>query len=162
MDFKTEVIPFKVPEGCNIIVGRSHFIETVENVYEAMVHSVPNIKFGLAFVEASGKCLVRHAGNDEELEKLASELALKVGAGHTFYLIIKNAYPINVMHALKAVPEVVGLYCATANPIEIIVAETEQGRAILAVIDGFKPKGVESKEDAKERKEFLRKIGYKL
>ncbi|RLI96179.1 MAG: hypothetical protein DRP00_05755 [Candidatus Aenigmatarchaeota archaeon] len=160
MELKT--VKIEVPEGCNVIVGRSHFIKSVEDIHECLVNCVPNIKFGIAFCEASGKCLVRHSGNDEGLEKLASEKALEIACGHTFIIFLKNAYPINVLPRLKQVPEVVSIYVATANPIEIIIGETEQGRAILGVVDGFKPKGTEGEEDIKERKEFLRKIGYKL
>ena len=157
-----KVVKVEVPEGCNVIIGMSHFIKTVEDIYEAMVNSVPNIKFGLGFVEASQKKLIRHEGNDEKLRKLAAQKALEIGAGHSFVLFIKDAYPINVLRALKQVPEVVTLYCATANPVEVLVVETEQGRSIIGVVDGGKPTGIEGEEDIKERKEFLRKIGYKL
>jgi len=157
-----KVLKVEVPEGCNVIVGKTHFIKSVEDIHELLVNCVPNIKFGLAFCEASGKCLVRYSGNDEELVKLAREKAFEIGCGHSFIIFMKNAYPINVLPRLKQVPEVVGIYCATANPVELIIAETEQGRAILGVVDGFKPKGIEEEEDIKERKEFLRKIGYKL
>lgn len=157
-----EVVKIKPPEGTNVIIGMSHFIKTVEDVHECMVNCVPQIKFGLAFVEASGKRLIRHSGNDEELEKLAIEKALEIGAGHSFILFIKNAYPINVLPRLKHVPEIVRIFCATANPIEVLIAKTEQGRAIIGVVDGHTPLGVEGEEEIKERKEFLRKIGYKL
>ena len=160
MEFKT--VKIDVPEGCNIIIGQTHFIKTTEDLYEALVNTVPQIKFGIGFVEASGKCLIRHEGNDEELRKLAADTAYKIGAGHTFVIFLKNAYPINVLQRIKTVPEVCTIYCATANPVEIIIAETEQGRAIIGVIDGFKPKGIETEEDIKERREFLRKIGYKF
>ncbi len=162
MRIEFKKIKIKVPEGCNVIIGKSHFIKTVEDIHELLVNCVPNIKFGLAFVEASGKCLIRHSGNDEELEKLAVEKALEIGAGHSFIIFIKNAYPINILPRLKQVPEVVTIYCATANPIEVLIAETEQGKAIVGIVDGFKPKGVEKEEDIRERKEFLRKVGYKL
>jgi adenosine/AMP kinase len=162
MKVEIKVFEIKAPEGCNLILGQAHFIKTVEDIYETLVNCVPNIKFGLAFAEASGPCLIRHAGNDEELEKLASEKLFEIGAGHTFLIFIKNAYPINVLPRLKEVPEVVNIYCATANPVQVIVAETEQGRGILGVIDGFKSKGIEGENEIKERKEFLRKIGYKL
>jgi len=162
MKVEIKVFEIKAPEGCNLILGQSHFIKTVEDIYETLVNCVPNIKFGLAFAEASGPCLIRHAGNDEELEKLATEKLFEIGAGHTFLIFIKNAYPINVLPRLKEVPEVVNIYCATANPVQVIVAETEQGRGILGVIDGFKSKGIEGEKEIKERKEFLRKIGYKL
>lgn len=161
MDVKLLRIPIKIPEGANVIIGKSHFIKTVEDVYEALVTSVPGIKFGLAFNEASGKRLVRYEGNDEELTKAAVDAALKIGAGHTLVLFIRNAYPINVLNQLKNVHEVVTLYVATGNPIEIIIAETEQGRTIIGVVDGYPPLGVESEEDKKERRDFLRKIGYK-
>ncbi|MCS7106218.1 MAG: adenosine-specific kinase [Candidatus Aenigmarchaeota archaeon] len=160
MEFK--VVKLQAPENCNLILGQSHFIKTVEDLHEALVNSLPNIKFGLAFCESSGKCLVRHSGNDEELEKLASEKALEIGCGHTFLIFIKNAYPINVLNRIKEVPEVCSIFCATANPVEVIIAETEQGRGIIGVVDGLKPKGIEKEDDIKERKEFLRKIGYKL
>lgn len=158
---KLSVVKIPVPEGVNVIVGRSHFIKTVEDMYEALVTSVPGIKFGLAFNEASGKRLVRFDGNDEDLVKLAVESARSIGAGHTFILYIKNAYPINVLNALKNIHEVVALYVATGNPVEVLVAETEQGRAIIGVVDGYTPLGVESDEDKRERYEFLRRIGYK-
>ena len=161
MEVKIFKVPVKIPEGANVIIGKSHFIKTVEDVYEALVTSVPGIKFGLAFNEASGKRLVRYEGNDEELVKAAIDSALSIGAGHTFVLFIKNAYPINILNQLKHVQEIVSLYAATANPVEVIVAETDQGRAIIGVVDGFTPLGVESDEDKKERREFLRKIGYK-
>lgn len=158
---RLDAVKIPVPEGVNVIIGRSHFIKTVEDVYEALVTSVPNIKFGLAFNEASGKRLVRFEGNDDELVKIAVESALRIGAGHTFVLYIKNAYPINVLNALKNVQEVVSLYVATGNPVEVIVVETEQGRAVVGVVDGYKPLGVETEGDKEERRVFLRKIGYK-
>ena len=129
MEFKT--VKIDVPEGCNIIIGQTHFIKTTEDLYEALVNTVPQIKFGIGFVEASGKCLIRHEGNDEELRKLAADVAYKIGAGHTFVIFLKNAYPINVLQRIKTVPEVCTIYCATANPVEVIIAETEQGRAIV-------------------------------
>ena len=158
---KLLVIDVKVPENTNIIIGRSHFIKSVEDIYEALITSVPDIKFGLAFNEASGKRLIRWDGNDDELIKLAIEAAEKIGAGHTFVLYIRNAWPINIMNALKHVQEVVELYVATANPVQVIVAETDQGRAVIGVVDGYTPLGVEKEEDRRERYEFLRKIGYK-
>ncbi len=161
-DVKLHVISVPIPEGANILIGRTHFIKSVEDIYEALVTSVPGIKFGFAFNEASGKRLVRWEGNDEELTKKAIETALKIGAGHTFVLFIRNAWPINILNQLKNVQEVVELYVATANPVQVIVAETEQGRAIIGVVDGYPPVGVETEEDKKERKEFLRKIGYKM
>ncbi len=159
---KLHVISVPIPEGANIIIGRTHFIKSVEDIYEALVTSVPGIKFGFAFNEASGKRLVRWEGNDEELVKKAIEAALKIGAGHTFVLFIRNAWPINILNQLKNVQEIVELYVATANPIQVIVAETDQGRAIIGIVDGYPPVGVETEEDKKERKEFLRKIGYKM
>ncbi len=151
-----------IPEGANIILGQSHFIKTVEDIYEAVVSSLPRVRFGLAFVESSGACLVRVEGNDEELQKIAGENALNIGAGHTFLLVIQDAYPINILNAIKNVPEVCRIFCATANPVEVIVAETQQGRGILGVIDGAKPKGIEDEEGVRWRKEILRKLGYKL
>lgn len=160
---KTKVVKIKVPEGVNLILGQSHFIESVENLSEALLHSVPNIKFGLGFVESSGECLVRHEGNDEELRKLAREKAFEIGAGHCFLILIKNAYPINVLNAIKNVPEVCNIYCATANPVKVIIAEDEDGsRGILGVIDGAKTKGIEDEKGIKWRKEILRKLGYKF
>ena len=140
----------------------SHFIKTVEDLYEVVVSSVPQAKFGIAIWEASGECLIRHEGNDENLRRLASEILFKIGAGHSFLILLKEAYPINILNAVKNVQEVCRVFCATANPIEVIVAETEQGRGILGVIDGYKPKGIEKEENIRARKEFLRKIGYKL
>ncbi len=159
---KLEIIDIKVPEGCNVIFGITHFIKSVEDIYEAIMNSVPGAKFGLAFAEASGPCLIRHEGTDEELRKLAAETLLKIGCGHTFLLFIKDMYPINVLNRLKEVPEVCTILAATANPLQIIVVESEQGRGIMGVIDGYKSKGIEGEEDIKKRKEFLRKIGYKL
>ncbi len=159
---KLHVINVPIPEGANIIIGRTHFIKSVEDIYEALITSVPGIKFGFAFNEASGKRLVRWEGNDEELIKKAIEVALKIGAGHTFVLFIRNAWPINILNQLKNVQEIVELYVATANPIQVIVAETDQGRAIIGIVDGYPPVGFETEEDKKERKEFLRKIGYKM
>jgi adenosine/AMP kinase len=159
---KLEVVDVKIPEGCNAVFGISHFIKTVEDVYEAVVNTVPGAKFGLAFMEASGECLVRHEGTDPELRRLAAETMLKIGCGHTFILFIKGFYPINIMQRLKDVPEVCTILAATANPLQVIVAETEQGRGVVGVIDGFKPKGIEDEKHIEERKAFLRKIGYKL
>lgn len=157
-----KVVKIKKPDEVNLILGQSHFIKTVEDLYEALVNNVPGIKFGLAFVESSGACKVRSEGNDPELKKLAQDNALEIGAGHSFLVLLENAYPINVLNAIKAIPEVCTIYCASANPVEVIIAETEMGRGILGVIDGLKPKGVETSEDVAWRKEFLRKIGYKL
>jgi len=162
MSVRLEIVKVDVPEGVNVILGQAHFIKTTEDIYEALVSGAPGIKFGLAFCEASGDRLVRVEGNDEELRKLAAEAAMRVGAGHFFVAYIKGACPINVLNSLKMVSEVVTLFCATANPVQVIVAETDQGRAVLGVVDGFRPVGVESEEDVRKRREFLRKIGYKL
>ena len=159
---ETKIYKLKVPEGTNVILGQTHFIKTAEDLYEILVSSVPGIKFGLAFCEASGPCLIRSEGNDEELKRIAEESTFEIGAGHSFIIYIKNAFPINILNAVKSCPEVCSIFCATANPVEVIIAEAEQGRGILGVIDGFKPKGIEKEEDKKHRKEFLRKIGYKL
>jgi adenosine/AMP kinase len=159
---KFEVVKIEVPKDCNVILGTAHFIKSVEDLYEALVNSVPNIKFGIGFCESSGPCLVRHEGNDEELRRLAAEKAFEIACGHSFIIFIKNAYPINVLGEIKKVPEVCTIYAATANPLQVIVAETEQGRGIVGVVDGLKSRGIEKEEDIKARKEFLRKIGYKL
>jgi hypothetical protein len=151
------------PDEINLILGQSHFIKTVEDLYEALVNSVPGIKFGFAFCESSGACKVRSEGNDEQLKKLAADNALSIGSGHSFLIFLKDAYPINVLNAVKNIPEVCNIYCATANPLEVILAENDKGeRGILGVIDGSKPKGVETLEDIAWRKQFLRKTGYKL
>jgi len=159
MELKTVKLTF--PEGCNIILGQSHFIKTVEDIYEIMVNSVPGIKFGLAFSEASGPCLIRKDGTDEELINIAVENLKNIASGHCFFIVMRDSFPINVLNNLKQCFEVVNIFCASANPVEVIVAESEQGRGILGVIDGFSPKGVETDEDIKKRKEFLRMIGYK-
>lgn len=150
-----------IPDDCNIIVGQSHFIKTVEDLYEAITTGCAHSKFGIAFCEASGPCLIRVEGNDEGLKRTAAENAIIMGAGHTFVVLLKDAFPINVLNAIKACSEVCHVFCATANPLEVIVAETDQGRGVLGVVDGFSPKGVEAEGDVKTRKEFLRKIGYK-
>lgn len=160
LDFKT--VKVEVPEGCNVVLGMAHFIKTVEDLYEALVTAVPNIKFGIGFCESSGPCLVRHEGTDPELTQLAARKALEISCGHSFIIFLKNAYPINVLEHVKKVPEVCTIYAATANPLEVIVAETDQGRGITGVVDGSKSKGIENEEDIKARKQFLRKIGYKL
>ena len=157
-----KIVKIKKPDEVNLILGQSHFIKTVEDLYEALVNSVPAVKFGLAFVESSGACKIRSEGNDSELKKLAQDNALEIGAGHSFLVFIKNAYPINVLNAIKNIPEVCTIYCASANPVEVIMVETDMGRGILGVIDGLKPKGIETDADITWRKEFLRKIGYKL
>lgn len=161
MPVKIENVKIDVPAETNVIIGQTHFIKSVEDFYEAMTNSVPNIKFGLAFCEASGDRLIRYDGNDDELIKTAIENAKKIAAGHVFILYIKNAYPINVLDRLKATPELVSLFCATANPVEVIVVETDQGRGVIGVVDGFTPLGVETEEHIKKRMEFLQKIGYK-
>ena len=160
LEFKK--VKIETPEDCNVILGMAHFIKTVEDLYEALVNAVPNIKFGIGFCESSGPCLVRHEGNDEELRKLAKEKAFEIGCGHSFIVFMKNAYPINVLDKIKNVPELCTIFAATANPLEILIAETAQGRGIIGVIDGSKSKGIETNENIRERKEFLRKIGYKL
>jgi adenosine/AMP kinase len=156
-----KTVKIETPKDCNVILGMAHFIKTVEDIYETMVNSVPNIKFGLAFCESSGERLVRTDGTDEELRKAAAENMLKLGCGHSFLIILREAYPINVLNALKRVPEVCTVYAATSNPLEVIVAETEQGKGILGVIDGLKPVGIEDEKGVEWRKSFLRKIGYK-
>lgn len=159
MELILEKINF--PEGCNMIFGMSHFIKTVEDLYESLVNSVPGIKFGMAFNEASGPCLVRKEGTDNELMGIAVENQRRIGAGHTFLIVMRNAFPINVLPAVKACREVVNIWCATANPVQVILAETDQGRAVLGVVDGFSPKGIELDTDITNRKKFLLDIGYK-
>jgi adenosine/AMP kinase len=156
-----ESVRLEIPEGANIILGSSHFIKTVEDLYEALVNTVPQMKFGIAFNEASGPCLTRADGNDQELTQCAVRNASAVGAGHAFVIVLKEGYPINVLGRIKDVPEVVTVHCATANPVEVIVAVTDQGRGILGVVDGAAPKGVEGEKDRQWRHDFLRKIGYK-
>ncbi len=151
----------EIPEGCNLILGQTHFIKTVEDLYEIMVGAVPQAKFGIAFCEASGECLIRSEGNDEELRKAAVANAQRIGAGHTFVLLLRDAYPINVLNAIKLCQEVCSIYCATANPAEVVLVQTEQGRGIMGVVDGFSPKGVEEEKGIAWRKEILRKFGYK-
>jgi len=160
LEFKA--VKIKKPEAINLILGQSHFIKSVEDIYEVMVNNIPGVKFGLAFVESSGECKVRMEGTDQELKELAGENALNLGCGHSFIILLKDAYPINVLNALKNVPEVCNIYCATANPVEVIVAESGTGKGIMGVIDGLKPKGLENNEDISWRKELLRKFGYKL
>ena len=161
MELKT--VKIEKPDEINVILGMSHFIKTVEDVHEALVTAVPGIKFGLAFCESSGPALVRYSGTDEEMIELARKNGLALSTGHAFVIFLgPGFYPINVLNAVKSVPEVCRIFCATANPVEVIIAETEQGRGILGVIDGLTSKGGETEEDVKERKEFLRMIGYKL
>jgi hypothetical protein len=159
---KLQVIKVEKPEPINFIFGQSHFIKTVEDLHEALVTAVPGIKFGLAFCEASGPCLIRKSGTDKAMVKLAVDNAKKVGAGHSFFIFLQDCFPINVLNQIKSVPEVCHIFCATANMTEVIVAETKQGRAVLGVVDGGSPQGKETAKDERERKEFLRKIGYKL
>jgi len=161
LDFKS--VKIKKPDDVNLILGQSHFIKTAEDLYEVLVNSVPGIKFGFGFVESSGACKIRCEGTNAELKKLAADIALEIGAGHSFIVLLKDTFPINVLNAIKNIPEVCNIFCATANPVEVIVAENESGaRGILGVIDGVKPKGIEQESDIAWRKEFLRKIGYKL
>ena len=161
MDIK--IIKIEKPENINFILGQSHFIKTVEDVHEALVSAVPGIKFGLAFCEASGDCLVRWTGTDDAMIELAKKNALAIGAGHSFILFLGDGFfPVNILNTIKSVPEVARIFCATANPTEVLVAQTEQGRGILGVVDGFSPKGVEDADGIAWRKNFLRKIGYKL
>jgi len=157
-----ETVKIEPPKDCNVILGMAHFIKTVEDLYEALVNAVPNIKFGIGFCESSGPCLVRSEGNDDELKRLAAEKAFEIACGHSFLIYIKNAYPLNVLGKVKMVPEVCTVFAATANPLEIIIVETAQGRGIMGVVDGLKSKGIEADVNVKERRAFLRKIGYKL
>ena len=156
-----ESVSVEIPDGANVVIGQSHFIKTVEDIYEAIVGSVPQAKFGLAFCEASGPCLVRTDGNDDELKKAATKTALAIGAGHSFILMMKDSFPINVLNRIRDVQEVCTLYCATANPLDVLVVDNGRGRGIVGVIDGDRPKGVEGEKDVADRKELLRKFGYK-
>jgi adenosine/AMP kinase len=156
-----KLVPLEIPEGGNLILGQSHFIKTVEDIYEAIVNTVPQIKFGVAFNEASGPCLTRADGNDEALQSLAVRNASAIAAGHIFVVVMRDGYPINILGRIKDVPEVCSIFCATANPVQVVVTESEQGRGVLGVIDGSSPKGVESPDDIAKRKSFLRMIGYK-
>jgi hypothetical protein len=157
-----KAIPITIPEDCNLIIGQSHFIKTVEDLHEIFVSISSQVKFGIAFCEASGPCLIRVTGNDKSLQQSAIENAQNLGAGHTFVILLKGAFPLNFLNAIKQCQEVCSIFCATANPVEVIVAETSQGRGVLGVVDGFPPKGVETPADVQMRHEFLRKIGYKL
>jgi uncharacterized protein len=159
MELKT--VPLEIPDGGNVILGQSHFIKTVEDIYEAIVNTVPQMKFGIAFNEASGPCLIRVEGNDETLRQMAARNAAALAAGHAFVVVMREGYPINVLGRIKDVPEVCGIFCATANPVQVVIAETTEGRGILGVIDGASPKGTETAEDIEKRKGFLRMIGYK-
>ena len=156
-----KLVPLEIPVDGNLILGQSHFIKTVEDIYEAIVNTVPQMKFGIAFNEASGPCLTRVEGNDDELKALAAKNASAVAAGHTFVVVMKNGYPINILGRIKDVPEVCSIFCATANPVQVVVAESELGRGVMGVIDGEQPKGVETADDAEKRRAFLRMIGYK-
>ena len=155
-------VPIDRPEELNVIVGQAHFIKTVEDIHEALAGSSPHLRFGIAFCEASGPCLVRRSGNDAELVDVAVRNAEAIGAGHVFVVLLRDGFPVNVLNALKLVPEVCGIFCATANPLEVIVAETELGRGVVGVIDGLPPAGIESDADEADRKTLLRRIGYKL
>ena len=160
MELKT--VPLEIPEGGNLILGQSHFIKSAEDIYEAIVNTVPQMKFGVAFNEASGPCLVRVEGNDEALQAMAARNASAVGAGHAFVVVMREGYPINVLGRIKDVPEVCGIFCATANPTEVVLAETETGRGILGVVDGSSPRGIEGEDDIARRRDLLRQLGYKL
>ena len=162
MALEVQAIALEWEEGCNIIVGQSHFIKTVADVAEIMNSSVPGVEYGLAFCEASGPCLIRTEGNDQVLVEQAAECARQVGAGHSFYLILRKAFPINVLNQIKACQEVALIFCATANPLQVLVVETDLGRGIVGVVDGYPPKGVEGPRDKEERKQMLRKFGYKF
>lgn len=155
-------IPIDNPNHLNLILGHSHFIKTVEDLHEAIFNTVPGAKFGLAFCEASDVCLIRHSGTDPELVDLAQKNAMSIGAGHSFIIFLRDMFPVNILNAIRMVPEVCRIFCATANPVEVVVAQTMQGRAILGVVDGFSPRGIESEEDIVRRKEFLRAMGYKM
>jgi hypothetical protein len=157
-----KAIALTLPEGSNLILGQTHFIKTIEDLYEIMVGTSAQVKFGIAFCEASGPCLIRTASNDAALQAAATQNAQAIAAGHSFLILLKEAYPINFLNAIKQCPEVCHIYCATANPVEVIVAETAQGRGILGVVDGFSPQGVEGPEDVQARQGLLRQIGYKL
>jgi len=162
MTIELKSVKMEIPEGANIIIGQAHFIKTVEDLYEIMVGGSSQVKFGLAFCEASGDCLLRLAGNDETLSAIAAKNGEAISAGHSFIIVLQEAYPLNFLNALKQCPEVCHIYCATANPVEVLIAETEQGRGIVGVVDGFSLKGRETAEDVKARQSLLRQIGYKL
>ena len=160
MDFK--LVKVNNPNYYNLILGQAHFIKTIEDLYEVIIQSSINVKFGIAFCEASGPCLIRYSGNDDELVNLAKENLLNIGAGHSFIVFLKDCYPISILNSIKMIPEVCRIYCVTANPLEILILETEQGKGIAGIVDGFKIKGIETDKDINDRKIFLRKIGYKL
>jgi len=155
-------VPIEIPEGLNVIVGQSHFIKTVEDLHEVLVGSSPHLRFGVAFSEASGPCLIRHSGNSDDLVELATRNAQAIAAGHCFVIFLRDGYPINVLNAIKQIPEVCSVYCATANPLDVLVAQTDRGRGIVGVVDGSPPAGVETASDQLDRKNLLRQIGYKL
>ena len=161
-DIELKTVDIEKPDDMNFILGQTHFIKSAEDLYETMVNSVPNGKFGIAFCEASGACKIRSEGNDKDLKKLAEKNALNIGAGHSFVIFMKDCYPLNVLNAIKNTAEVCTVFCATANPTKVVIAESENGRGILGVIDGLLPKGIENKEEIAWRKKFLRDIGYKL
>jgi len=162
MGLEFDVVKIIKPQDANVIIGQAHFIKTVEDIYETIVSTVPNSKFAISFCESSGKCLIRTESNDNELKDISIKNAQNVGCGHSFFIFLRNAYPINILNQIKNIQEVCRIFCATANDVEVIIAKTEQGRGILGVIDGNSPKGIEKEEDIKWRKDFLRKIGYKL
>ncbi len=162
MELDIKMVKLEAPEDCNLILGQSHFIKTVEDLYEAIVNTVPQAEFGLSFGEASGDCKVRTVGNNEELEKLAGNKMLEMACGHSFLIFLRNAFPINLTQRIKDVPEVVNLFCATANPVQVLIVESEQGSGIIGVVDGFKPNALETDEDVAWRHKFIRDIGYKL
>ncbi len=157
-----KIVKIDKPEDVNLILGQAHFIKTVEDLHEAIVQTVPQMKFGIAFCESSGPALVRFSGNDDELTKLAKGRAMEIAAGHSFIIFMREGFPVNILNTIKDIPEVANIYCATGNPVEVVIAESDQGRGILGVIDGVKTKGIESESDKATRHDFLRKIGYKL
>lgn len=161
MNLEMDLVDIEYPEGCNIIIGQTHFIKTAEDLYEIVATTVPQARFGIAFSEASGPCLIRTEGNDEALGEACVNALRAIGAGHVFCMILRDAYPINILNQVKNCPEVCRIFCATANPLQVVVARTGQGRGVLGVVDGFPPKGVEQEEDRRQRRELLRRIGYK-
>lgn len=161
MNLEMKAVKIDYPEGCNIIIGQTHFIKTAEDLYEVIATTVPQCRFGIAFSEASGPCLIRTEGNDPDLVQECEKVLLSIGAGHVFCVLLREAYPINVLNQIKACPEVCQIYCATANPLQVIVTSTDQGAGILGVVDGFAPKGVETEKDKEDRRNLLRRIGYK-
>lgn len=162
LDVELTAVRIDKPDDLNVVIGQAHFIKTVEDLHEALVGVSSHLRFGLAFCEASGLCLVRHSGNDDDLIELATTNALAVGAGHSFIVFLREGYPVNVLNAIRHVPEVCGIFCATANPVDVLIAQTELGRGIVGVVDGSAPRGVESADDQADRRQLLRQIGYKL